>query len=158
MAKASREPRITWKIEEYAHREKGPDWFWALGVIAIAGAAIAIIRHNTLFAILIIVAAIVLGMYAARKPEVIDIAISDLGIKIRNYFYPYEKIRSFGIDESPSGNHLILETKRMVAPIVSISLPFTIDVDGLAALLRTKLPEKKHEEQMSHKIMEHLGF
>jgi len=158
MIKASREPRITWKIEEYAHRDKGPDWFWALGVIAIAGASIAVIYHNTLFAIFIAIAALILGVYAARKPEIIDIAISDSGIKIRTYFYPYEKIKSFGIDEYPAGNHLIIETTRVVAPVISISLPLTIDADGLAALLRTKIPEKEHAEHLSHKIMEHLGF
>ena len=158
MAKASREPRITWRIEEYSHREKGPDWFWALGVIAIAGAAIAVIYHDTLFGIFIVLAAVILGAYAARKPDVIEIAVSEAGVRIRDYFYPYEKLKSFGIDESELGNHLILESTRAIAPIISISLPLTIDADALAALLRTKLPEKEHREQASHKIMEHLGF
>ena len=158
MAKKETEPRITWQIEEYAHREKGPDWFWALGVIALAGAAIAEIYHDTLFAIFIILAAIILGAYAARKPDIIEIAISDAGIRIRKYFYPFEKIKSFGIDESELGSFLIIESDRMITPFVSIPLPLTLDSDGLAALLRTKLPEKPHEEQASHKIMEHLGF
>lgn len=158
MAKPTREARITWKIEEYSHREKGADWFWALGVIAIAGAAIAVIYHDTFFAILIVLAASILGVYAARKPKVIEIAISDAGVKVSTYFYPYERIKSFGIDESPAGNHLILETSRVVAPFISISLPLTIDAAALGVLLRTKIPEKEHVEQISHKIMEHLGF
>ena len=158
MAKASKEPRIRWEIEEYAHREKGPDWFWALGVIALAGAAIAVIYHDTLFAIFIILSAFILGAYAARKPDIIEIAISDAGIKIRNYFYPYANIKSFGIDESELGNHLIIESDRLITPIVSSPLPLTLDTEGLSALLRTKLPEKPHKELSSHKIMEHLGF
>ena len=158
MAKATKEPRISWQIEEYTHREKGPDWFWALGVIAIAGAAIAVIYHDTLFAIFIVLASIILGTYAARKPDVIEISISDAGIKIRRFFYPFENIKSFGIDEAPTGNHLIIESDRMLTPIVSIPLPDALDTESLAALLRTKLPEKPHEEQLSHKLLEHLGF
>jgi hypothetical protein len=158
MAKANTEPRITWQIEEYSHREKGADWFWALGVIAIAGAAIAAIYHDVLFAIFIILSAIILGVYAARQPEIIEIAISDEGIKFRNYFFPFAKLKSFGIDESELGNTLIIESDRLVTPIVSIPLPLTLDTAGLAALLRTKLPEKPHTEQISHKLLDHLGF
>lgn len=158
MPKPTREPRITWQIEEYQHTEKGPDWFWALGVIAIAGAALAVIYHDVLFAIFIILAAVMLGIYAAKKPGIIEIAVSDAGIKIGNYFYPYEKIKSFGIDETPDGNHLILETKRAALPLVPVALPIALDTVALAALLKTKLPEKPHEEQLSHKLLDKLGF
>ena len=158
MAQANKEPRISWEIEEYNHREKGPDWFWALGVIAIASAAIAVIFHDTLFAIFIILAAIVLGFYAARRPEVIDIAISDQGIRIRNFFYAFEKIKGFSIDEHDLGNHLIIETSRIVAPVISIALPYTIDPETLRQLLLTRLTEKNFKEQLTHRVMEHLGF
>ncbi len=158
MAKPTREPRISWKIEEYTHREKGPDWFWALGVIALAGAAIAVIYHDVLFAIFIVLAAVVLGIYAARRPEVIEIAISDAGIKIRNYFYPYEKLKGFGVDEHDLGNHLLIESDSLLVPVISIPLPATIDTDGIIGLLRTKLPEKPLTEHMSHRVMEHIGF
>jgi hypothetical protein len=158
MAKPNATPRISWQIEEYAHKDKGPDWFWALGVIAIAGAAVAVIYHNILFAIFIVLAAVILGAYAARRPDIIEVAISDAGIKIRRYFYPFEKIKSFGIDEAPTGNHLIIESDRTINPVVSIPLPLTLDTEALGALLRTKLPEKPHEEQFSHKLLDHLGF
>ena len=158
MAKANTEPRITWQIEEYAHREKGADWFWALGVIALAGAAIAVIYHDVLFAIFIVLSAFILGAYAARVPSIIQISISDAGIKVRNYFFPFEKLKSFGIDESELGNTLIIESDRALSPVISLPLPLTLDTEGLAALLRTKLPEKPHKEQLSHKLLDHLGF
>ena len=155
---AKHDPRISWQIEEYSHREKGPDWFWALGIIAIAGAAIAVIYHDVLFAIFIILAALILGFYAARAPEIITIAISDEGIRIRNYLYPYSKIKGFGIDENELGNHLIIESDRAIAPIISIPLPVTLDTESLAALLATKLERKMLKEHASHRLMEHLGF
>lgn len=155
---AKRDPRISWRVEEYVHREKGPDWYWALGVVAIAGAATAIIFHDTLFAIFIIMAGLILGFYAARKPDVIDIAISDDGIQIRSYFYPFEKLKGFAVDENELGNHLIIESDRMVTPIISIPLPLTIDTDALTALLKTRLEEKPLKEQISHRLMEHMGF
>jgi len=155
---AKREPRISWQIEEYVHREKGPDWFWALGVIAIAGAAIAVIYHNILFAIFIIIASLILGYYAARTPEIIDIIVSDDGIQIRNYFYPYAKIKGFAVDESEFGSHLIIESDRAITPVISIPLPVTLNTEDLFRFLKTKIDPKPLKEHLSHRLMEHLGF
>ena len=152
------EPRISWRIEEYAHREKGPDWFWALGVVAIAGAAIAVLRDDLFFAIFIVLGAIILGYYAARKPDIIDVAIGSEGIMIRNYFYPFEKITGFAVEEHVLGSRLLIESTRTIAPVISIPLPESIDPEALTELLRTKVPEKALEESLSQRIMEHLGF
>jgi hypothetical protein len=159
MAQTSKyEPRITWQIEEYAHLEKGPDWFWALGVIAIASAAIAIIYHDTLFAIFILLAAGILGYYAARKPEIIEIAISDDGIRVRNYFFPFEKLKGFAIEETEVDSHLLIESDRAIMPVIAIGLPATLDTEELTRLLETKLVVKPLKEGPSHRIMQYLGF
>lgn len=155
---ANAEPRISWEIEEYSHKDKGPDWYWALGVIVIAGAATAFIMHNILFGVFILLAGIVLGAYAARRPEVIEIAISEEGIMIRNFFYPFDKVVGFAVDENELGNHLIVEVDRTVTPVISIGLPLTIDPEGLRELLKTKVKEKPLKEQMLHRLMEHMGF
>ncbi len=157
MARAA-EPRISWKTEEYAHKEKGPDWFWALGVIAIAGAAIAVVFHNYLFAVFIVLAAVILGYYAARRPEVIEIAVSDDGITVRGYLYPFGSIKGFAVEEHPDGNLLIVESGRTLIPVFSIPLPVSLDTDSLAALLKTRIPEKPLKEKAVHRIMERLGF
>lgn len=155
---AKREPRISWQIEEYSHREKGPDWFWALGVVVLAGAAAAVIFHDVLFAIFIVLAGAILGYYAAREPGIIEIAIGEDGITIKDFFYPYEKLKGFAIDEHVLGNNLLIESDRMIAPVTSIPLPVTLDTEALADLLRTRLPEKKLKVEIAHRLMEHMGF
>ncbi len=155
---AKSEPRITWTIEEFTYREKGPDWFWALGVIAVASAAIAIIYHNILFAIFIILGAVILGVYANKRPELIDVAISDEGVSLRGFLYPFEKIKGFAVDEHDLGNFLLIETSRFLVPIISIPLPVGLEADGLRALLKTKITEKTLTEPVSHRLMDHIGF
>ncbi len=149
---------ISWQIEEYNHRAKSPDWFWALGVIALAGASIAVISHDTLFAVFIVLGAIILGYYAAREPKVIEIAINEEGIKVKNYLYPYKKIKGFAIDEHPMGNQLLIETDRFITPLISIPLPVSIETDELISLLEPKIPLLELKEHASHRIMEHIGF
>lgn len=152
------EPRVSWKIEEYNHRDKGPDWYWALGVVAIAGATIAIIVGNALFGIVIILAAIILGAYAKREPAIIEVAISEAGITLRDQLYLFEKIKGFAIDQHDLGTFLLIETDRAFMPRISIPLPLSLDPEGVSELLRTKIPEKPLKEPVSHKLMEYLGF
>ncbi len=154
------EPRIIWHIEEYQHREKGADWFWALGIIALLGAVIAIIYGDILFAVVIVLGGLMLGYYAMRQPDIIEIAISDEGIMVRGFFYEFGKLKSFNVDEHELGSYLLIETKRNLEPVTSIPLPREgMDFEALRVLLRTKLPEKKTmTEKNSHRIMEHLGF
>jgi hypothetical protein len=150
--------RVSWKTEEYVHREKGPDWFWALGVIAIAGAVLAVVYHDILFAVLIVVSAVILGYYAARRPEVIEVAISDDGIMVRDYLYPFASIKSFNVDQHPEGTRLMIESDRLLVPIFSVPVPQAIDAESLTEYLREKIPEKPLHEKHVHRIMERLGF
>ena len=155
---SKKEPRISWQVEEYSHREKTPDWYWALGVIALAGAITAIIYHNVLFAILIILSSLILGYYASRKPEIMEVSINEDGIKIRDYMYLFSKLKGFAIEEHFMGNKLLIESSRAVVPVLSIPLPENLDTEGLYELLKTKMQEKPITLPVSHRIIEHIGF
>ena len=45
---------INWKTIEHNHQEKSSDWYWILGIIAIATAVLSIYFGNILFAIVIL--------------------------------------------------------------------------------------------------------
>ena len=127
-----KKPGISWKALEYEHKEKHPDWFWSLGVIVLAGAVTAIIFGNILFAILLVVGAFTLALYASRKPEHIHVTLSDRGVIINKRLYPYLTLDSFWVED--------------VSP------------DEVRDFLLNHLPEEEHEEPLAHRIMERLGF
>lgn len=151
-------PILSWQTEEYVHREKNPDWFWALGLITLTGAAIAVIYHDTLFAVFIVLGALILGYYAARAPKIIEISINEEGIKIRDYLYPFKKLKGFAIDEHQLGNQLLIESDRLITPVIAIPLPNSMEVDELIQILKARLPQQEIKEHPSHRIMEHIGF
>ena len=63
--------QLEWRAFEHEHIHKSSDWFWALGIIAIAGAVTAIIFNNILFAIIILVGAFTLSVHAVKKPNLV---------------------------------------------------------------------------------------
>ena len=63
-----REALLEWEGREYDHNPKSADWYWALGIIAVAATVASVLFGNYLLAVLVIVAAIALALHAAKRP------------------------------------------------------------------------------------------
>ncbi len=149
---------IIWHELEYKEKERSTDWFWALGVIAVASAVASIIFKDYLFAVFIILAALVLGFYAIRKPRLVEFKIDAKGLAVGREFYPYDRLTSFFILEKENGEKLLLVmSKRSVVPLLVLPLGVQ-NAEEVRQALIARIPEEKHEEPTSHKVMEYLGF
>ncbi len=150
---------ISWTAHEYQHQEKNSEWFWALGLIGVAGAVTALIYGNILFSIVILVATFVLALYAARKPEEYTFTLSQRGLRINKELYPFQSLKSFSIEDI-SENHIpkiIFESKKIFT--LDIVIPVEgINIEVVHDFLYDYLPEENHEEPTIHKVMEWLGF
>jgi hypothetical protein len=150
---------IDWEGHEYLHIEKNQDWFWALGLIAVAGAVGALLFNNVLFAIFILIAAFVVSLLANRKPNLVRFSLTQRGVRIDDTLYPFGNLKSFAIAER-SPNHtpkLILEPHATFSMHIIIPLE-NVDVDHIHDFLLDFLPEDDHIEPFSHHVMEWFGF
>jgi len=149
---------VTWEAPEHHHIEKSSDWFWALGILGVAGTVAAIMFGNLLFGILIAIATLTLGMVGAQEPKIIPHAITARGIRLGDQLYPYSTLDSFYIDEdNPRGVQLLVKSQRTFMPLLIMPIPEEYQ-EEIEALLETRLEEEELEEPLFHKIMEILGF
>jgi len=150
---------ISWQGYEYTHYEKSSDWFWALGIVALSSAVTAIIFKNILFALLILVGAFAVALFAAKKPHLIHFEITRRGVAIDDVFYPFTTLESFWIDEDEHGHHtLIIKSERVIMPYIIIPLSESIEFDEVRDILLAKLDEEELHEPVSHKILEFFGY
>ncbi|MBP9749413.1 MAG: hypothetical protein KBD21_01675 [Candidatus Pacebacteria bacterium] len=150
---------ISWDAHEYVHVEKSPDWYWALGLLAIAGATGALLMENVLFAVFIIIVSFVLALVASRQPNVLRFSITQRGVRIDDTLYQYSALDSFAIDE-PTPNHtpkLILKQKGFFESVIIIPI-LDVDADDVHDFLIAFLEEDEHIEPLTHRLMEWLGF
>ena|SRR3989338_8722394 len=150
--------QIEWATYEYEHHEKTPDWYWALGVIALGLIVVAFIFKNFLFAIIIIIGAFTMALYASRRPEIVNITLSPRGVKIKNRMFPYQNIKSFWIEyDPPYQKELIIEADRLALPKISVDME---DVDPLLVrnFLKQFIREKRHEESLFDTVLKLLRF
>ena len=158
------EEKIEWSALEFEEKERSNDWFWALGIIILAGAVTSIIYSNYFFAILLVLGGILLGSFAIKKPEMILYEINENGVKINNDIYPYKKIKSFWIQKRSAdvANELpptlFIKSSRLVMPIISIPLE-DAHVDPIRGMMLSKnITEEEMHEHPTVKVMDSLGF
>lgn len=149
---------LEWSALEHEHIHKNPDWFWALGIIAIAGAAAAIIFSNTLFAIVILVGAFTLAINAAKKPSRAGFKISERGVIINNTLYPYSSLESFWIeDKEYAPPKLLIKSKKLLSAHIIIPIE-NVSVADVRDYLLDHINEEEDSEPLSQKIAELFGF
>ncbi len=151
---------LKWRSCEHNHTgDRGQDWFWALGLIAVSVAVASILLGNSLFGMLILLAAVVIGMSTNQKLKESDYVVTIRGITIDNKLYPYKSIVAFFIDEShPDRNILILDVQKPLVPHMIINLPESLDRDELQDFLLDYLPEAELHESPANRVAELLGF
>ncbi|MEK9167709.1 MAG: hypothetical protein AAB769_00010 [Patescibacteria group bacterium] len=150
--------KIHWSALEYEHRDRSNDWFWVVGIIALALAVISIIYDNILFAILIVIGTFTLLMYAARAPHMVDFEINRRGVIIKDRLYPYNALKSFWLRDNHRGRKLVIQSEKMLMPNITIPLSDDMDINTIHLFLVEYLEEQEHHESLSELIMDYLGF
>src|ERR1035437_3103043 len=109
--------KIEWFALEYEEKERSADWFWALGVIIVAGSIASIIFGDYFFAILLVLGGLSLGFFAVKKPDMISYELGEKGLKINRDLYLYENIKSFWV-ETEEKPILFIKSGRFLIPII----------------------------------------
>lgn len=97
-----------WQVQEYEKHERSAGWYIVAGTVAIALLIYCFFTANFLFAVIIIVTALVVILHDGRHPEMVKFAITDEGIVIGRKFYDYDDVKDFAIIYKPR-----LEVKRL---------------------------------------------
>jgi hypothetical protein len=150
---------VYWEAPEHTHIEKTSDWYWILGIVAIAGSVVSIIvDNNVLFSIVILLGAMAMIIASHRTPRIIAFEVSTRGIRIGKDLYPYSTLESFCIDEeNSSGPQLLVKSKKLFVPLLILPIPdeYLHEVENM---LISRLHEEHMEEPIAHKLLEFLGF
>lgn len=150
--------KIKWSALEYEFHEKNPEWYWALGIITAALVLAAVILHNFLFAVLVVLAGFSVGLYGTRRPRMIQHEINSGGVSTGNKSFNYEHIDHFWINyDPPAKKELILESKKTFSTHTVILLG-NADPEQIRRYLLQYLKEKKIEESLVAVIARVLKF
>ena len=150
--------KIEWDAHEYEHKERSPDWFWAVGIISVSLAIASVIFGNIILGILILISVFTLSLFASRPPSTLHVIVDEKGISRGKVRYPYQTLQSFWIDTEHSHKKIILRSEKLLMPLVIVPLGDEVEVEQLYENLSQFLPEEFHSLPLIERILEYLGF
>lgn len=151
------EALISWIAPEHLHVEKGTDWYWAVGIVTLALAAVAVIFGNIIVSIFIVVAATALVMHSSRPARDVYHEVNDRGIVVDNVLYPFLGLESFWIPHDEFPSKIILKSDRLFTPFIIIYIN-EVDPEEVREVLLKYIAETEHHEPLIKKFLERFGF
>jgi hypothetical protein len=151
---------LEWEGKEYNHNPKSADWYWALGIIAAAGTIALILFGEYLLAVLVIVAASVIAVHAAKVPPLHHFQLVDQGIVIGEELHPFDRMISFSVLEDIEGKLpplLSIKNESWLSPHLMIPLE-GVDADFVYAHFLKNVDEIEHQHTLSDLVAAWLGF
>ena len=156
-------PRVAileWDGREYDHNPKSADWYWALGIIAAAGTIALILFGEYLLAVLVVIAASVIAIHAAKVPPLHHFQLVDQGLIIGEELHPYERMISFSMLEDIEDKLpplLSIKNESWISPHLMIPLE-GVDADVVYMHFLRHVDEKEHQHTLSDLVAAWLGF
>lgn len=149
---------VTWSASEYIAHQKTAGWYAALaGAAVVVAALVYVFSHDKVSTSAIIVVAIVFGIYAARKPRVLQYRVDGSGLTIGHKFYSYNQFRSFAVmGETAISNIAFMPLKRFM-PLITVYFD-PKDEEKIVDLLADRLPMEKFQNDPVDRIMHRIRF
>ncbi len=151
---------VEWEGREYDHDPKSTDWYWALGIVAIAATIASILFGNFLLAVLIVIATVAIALHAAKEPPIHKFQLLDTGLMIGMDLHPYERMHSFTVLEDIDGEYpplLSIKTASWHSPHLVIPLQ-GVDADMIYAHFLHHVDEADHPHTFSDLVAAWLRF
>ena len=151
------EKQITWSAPEFHYYEKGPMLYWALFGISSLLAILALFQQNFFFAVFIVIAAVLSGIWGARTPRTLHFALTERGLDIQERkLYPYDVFVGFSIVSPIPQSDSLSEIVFLGKGITGFKMRVIADKNVIPEIreeLLKKIPELEYEES----VAEHIG-
>ncbi len=135
-----------WDIREYEHHHRGALWHILVISFGLIMVLYALMTGNFLFAVILVLGAIILFLQSNVDPQSLPFAITELGIVVGNRFYVFKEFVGFYIIYNHEVQTLFLDTKNSLRPDIRIPLG-EADVLAIRDTLSTVLEENLEKEE-----------
>lgn len=151
------EDHFSWYSTDTYNWPKSSDWFWAVGIIAVSAAILALFFNNPLFSLLILLIAFTASLNATKEPQPIKYEINKRGVLINDRLYPYSSLEAFWITDHFKGPRALIRSKKTIMPYLIVPIE-DYDPHFIHDFLSVYLIEEEMEESFFQVLLERLGF
>ena len=151
---------LVWHVETHEHKEHTADWYWALGLLTLVGAALSIWFGNILLALILVIGAGSIVVLKVRGPREHQVRVDARGVTLDGTLYPWKSIHTFWVqpDETRGGPCVYLTTHSMLNPRITVPLDSREHADEVRAFLKQFAQEEEQTPHFGEHLAEILGL
>lgn len=151
-------PSVSWSASEYIAHHKGPGWYVGLGAVTgLAAAVVFVLTKDWITLVSIVVAALLFGVFASRKPDVLNYSLDESGIMIERKHYPYEEFKSFSVHDEGGIRSLSLLPLKRFMPGLSLYYPPDMEQQVLGTI-SLYMPHEERQPDAVDRFMKRVRF
>lgn len=151
-------PTVKWTASEYVAHDKNPLWYVlvVLASVAIAG-IVYLITRELVSPVVVVILGISFAFFGARRPQVLEFAVTNTGVQIGQKHYPFGMFRTFSIIEEDAVRSILL------MPLQRFNLPISIyydpaDEQRIIEALSVHLPHEERDASPVDRFMRRIRF
>ncbi|MBI1857061.1 hypothetical protein HY003_01445 [Candidatus Saccharibacteria bacterium] len=149
---------ISWSASEFIAHEKNNRWYVSLfGGTTVVALVVFLFTRDKISTGMVVLVAIIFGIFGARKPRTLSYAISSQGVGIGQKFYPYESFKSFSIVAEGAISSIVFMPIKRFVPGASIYYPPEQE-DQIVDILSTYLPHEERQLDVIDNLMRKVRF
>jgi hypothetical protein len=153
---------LEWAAPEFEYHHKDVGWYWLLVGVSIILLLLALWQRNFLFAVFVLIAALLILKWGHHHPRYLDFRLTNDGLEIdKSKFFPFDHLSGFAtrrLDHYEEGlSEIILKKKHRLSTYLKVIAP-TAKIEEIRIFLNKYLPEIEYEESLTDHIARILKF
>jgi hypothetical protein len=149
---------VSWTASEFVAHEKSAGWYGGLIIAALLlSALVFLITRDAVSVGVVIVAALLLSVYAAHQPRQLEYRIDRRGIAIGSKYRTYDEFKSFSIVPEGAFSSIVFIPLKRFGPALTIYYD-PADEEKILAVLANQLPFDQARRDMVDSLMRRIRF
>jgi hypothetical protein len=145
---------VAWSFREYENPERSRRWYIITSLVAIFLLATAVLMSDFLFALIVILMAIILFIVHSKETEDVNFIIAETGIVLAGKFFGYKDFDNFWIVYEPEGaKNVYFKFKSSVRGSLRIPLGETNPLSVREVLLEFLPEDLEKEEEPTSEVL-----
>lgn len=148
---------LEWQIDSFPHHQRSKRWYAIMASVGVLLVLYAIFTSNFLFAVLILMMAVVMLLTSFTQPKRLDVVITSTGVIVGDMYYDYLSIKNFSlVYDPPEVKNLYLDFHSITHPLLSVPLEDTDPNRVREALLPFCLENLNRTEETLTDVLQRL--
>lgn len=152
---------MQWVTTAYRQTEKGKAWYAIMGLVVMVFVIYGLLSdaYGWIVSLTFLLLAGVYYMTELKRAPVVQVSISDHGVRFGSRYFPYGQLKSFWIISDEGIRNLHLSTYKGAQREVSIMLAENINIAKLRDFLLAQIPEEEgKKESFSDHLIRNIGL